>query len=142
MSDVVLIDGDTAIFEPSFGEAMVIVLPGTLKASGPATVNGKKVCVAGDEKSVSVAGCQYMTPSNPILGTGDLEIASLAGDQTAGKTLSGGTPVMLVGSRFTATFRVTGPAQPPAPGGPVDPVGKQYSGSGSFKSANTKLKGV
>ena len=143
MADYLLLDGDKAIFTPSFGAATVVVQPGTLTASGPATVNGKKVCVAGDEKSVSVAGCSYMTPSHPIPGTGTLEIASLAGDQTAQKTKSGSTLVLLVGSSFTAKFSVQSPAQQPAPPGPPVPDSTpQYSGTGTFTTTNTKFKGV
>lgn len=142
MSDFLLIDGDQATFDPTFGAATVVVKPGALKASGPATVNGKPVCVAGDEQSVSVAGCSYFTPSHPLAGAGTIEIASLAGDQTASKTRSGGTLVMLVGSQFTATFKVQSPAKQPTPTGPVDDPLKDYTGTGTFKTENHKLKGV
>lgn len=142
MSDYILLDGDQAMFTPSFGAATVVVQPGTLAASGAATVRGKKVCVAGDETSVSVAGCSYMTPSHSIPGTGTLEIAALAADQTATKTRSGGASVLLVGSSFTASFTVQSPAQQPTSAGPVpDPMAK-YSGTGTFTSANTRFKGV
>jgi Contractile injection system spike tip protein len=143
MSDHVLIDGDKANFTPSFGEAPVVVQPGTLTASGPATVNGTKVCVAGDEASVSVNACAYTTPSHPIPGTGTLQIESLAGDQTAGKTRSGGTPVLLVGSSFKATFTVKSPAMKPNPPAPPDPDPKQqYKGTGTFTTTNQKFTGV
>lgn len=141
MSDYLLIDGDKAIFTPSFGAATVVVQPGTLTASGPATVNGKKVCVAGDEKSVSVPGCSYMTPTHSIPGTGTLEVSSLAGDQTATKTRSGGTLVLLVGSSFTAAFVVQSPAQQPTSAGPVPDPTPRYAGSGSFVTTNTKFRG-
>jgi hypothetical protein len=143
MSDHVLIDGDKANFMPSFGEAPVVVQPGTLTASGPATLNGKKVCVAGDEASVSVNACMYTTPSYPIPGTGTLQIKKLAGDQTARKTRSGGTPVLLVGSSFEATFTVNSPAMKPKPPAPPDPDPKQqYTGTGTFTTTNTKFTGV
>lgn len=134
-----LLDGDLAIFDPSFGAAAVIVKPGTLTASGPATVNGKKVCVEGDEKSVSVAGCSYMAPGFASPGTGTLEIASLAGDQLATKTRSGGALVMLVGSSFTAAF-VVDPASP-ARTGPVTDLTPRYLGTGRFVTTNTKFRG-
>jgi hypothetical protein len=142
MSDTVLIDGDQAIFTTSFGAATVVVKPGVLAGSGPMTVNGIKVCVAGDEESASVAGCQYTTPAHATPGTGDLEIASLAADQTATKTLSGGTPVLLVGSVFTAKFTVTSPASQVTPSGTLNDVIPQYVGSGTFDGSNTKFKGV
>src|SRR5262249_9471084 len=83
--DYVLIDGDMAIFQPTFGAATVVVQPGTLKASGPGTVGSKGMCVEGDEGSVSVPGCMYMTSQHTIPGVGTLEIAALAGDQKATK---------------------------------------------------------
>jgi hypothetical protein len=112
-----------------------------MTASGPATLNSRKVCIAGDERSAAVAGCIYTTPSCSIPGTGTLEITSLAGDQTARKTRSGGTPVLLVGSTFTATFMVQSPAQQPTPSGPVPDPTPRYSGSGTFQTTNTKLRG-
>ena len=142
MSDHVLIDGDKASFTPSFGAATVVVQPGTLTASGPATLNGKKLCVAGDEDSVSVAGCMYTTPSYPIPGTGTLKIASLAGDQTARKTRTGDTLVLLVGSSFEAKFEVQTPAQLVTPKGPQTDATPQYTGTGRFITTNTKLTGV
>jgi hypothetical protein len=140
MSDYVLVDGDKAIFLPAFGAATVVVQPGSLKASGPAQDGGKKLCVVGDEASVSVRGCMYITSSFPIPGTGTLEIAALASDQQATKTETGHTKVLLVGSKFTARFVVQSPAQLATPGGPqLDPL-PQYSGSGNFVTTNTKLK--
>ena len=52
MTDFILIEGDKANFLPNFGAAVVVVRPGNLKGSGPATLNGKKICVDGDEKKV------------------------------------------------------------------------------------------
>jgi hypothetical protein len=143
MSNHILIDGDKANFIPAFGEAPVTVQPGTLTASGPATLNDKKVCVAGDETSVSVDGCAYTTPSHPIPGTGTLQIESLAGDQTAQKTRSGDKLVLLVGSSFKATFTVKSPAMKPKPPAPPDSDPKQqYKGTGTFTTTNTKFTGM
>jgi len=73
MPDFILIEGDKANFLPNFGAAIVVVQPGDLKGSGPATLTGKKLCVDGDEKKVSVPGCSYMTPQYSIPGTGTKE---------------------------------------------------------------------
>lgn len=144
MEDFILIDGDTVTFLPSFGAATVVPQPGTLSASGPATLNGKKVCVDGDESKVSVAGCTYMTPQYSIPGTGTLKIASLAGDQKATKTNTGGKAVLLKGKTFTAKFEVQSPAMqpPPGPGSPIPDSTPQYSGSGMFVTTNTLFKGT
>ncbi|HEX7843020.1 MAG TPA: hypothetical protein VF469_36355 [Kofleriaceae bacterium] len=142
MSDHILIHGDKASFDPSFGAATVVVQPGTLTGSGPATLNHKKLCIAGDQSSVSVPGCTYTTQAFPIAGTGTLQIAALAGDQTAQKTQSGNTPVLLVGSSFTAKFQVETPAQLATPKGPQTDPTPQYVGTGKFLTTNTKFTGV
>jgi hypothetical protein len=144
MADYVLIHGDKAKFLPTFGVAMVSVQDGELKGSGPAKLGDKALCVVGDESSVSVSNCSYLTPVYSVAGMGTLEIASLAGDQQATKTQTGATKVMLVGSTFTAKFKVQSPAQhiPPSGGPPVLDATPEYSGSGNFVTTNTKFRGV
>jgi hypothetical protein len=141
MDKLILVEGDTVIFLPAFGAATVIVQPGTLQGSGPATIGGKKICVDGDESRVAVPGCSYITPQHSIPGVGTLKIAALAGDQKADKTRSGGKPVLRKGSQFTAKFEVQSPAQqpPPGPGSPVPDATPQYSGKGLFMPANLKF---
>ena len=143
MPDFILVDGDKANFLPSFGAAIVVVQPGDLKGSGPATLNGKKICVAGDEKDVSVPGCTYMTPQYSIPGTGTLKISALAGDQKAKKTKTGGKAVLLKGGAFTAKFEVQSPAKqpPPGPGSPIPDATPQYSGKGMFVTTNSTFQG-
>ncbi len=143
MPDFILIEGDQAMFMPNFGAAVVVVQPGDLKGSGPATINGKKICVDGDESKVSVPGCTYMTPQYSIPGTGTLKIAALAGDQKAKKTNTGGKPVLLKGGNFTAKFEVQSPAKqpPPGPGSPIPDSTPQYSGNGMFITTNIKVQG-
>jgi len=141
--DFVLIDGDKANFLPNFGAAVVVVKPGTLKGSGPGTLNGKKLCVDGDEKQVSVPGCTYMTPQYCIPGTGTLKIDALAGNQKATKTQTGGKVVLLKGGSFTAKLEVQSPAKqpPPGPGSPIPDSTPSYSGTGMFMTTNTKFQG-
>ena len=144
MADFILIDGDKVIFMPAFTPATVIVQPGKLKGSGPATVGGKKICVDGDESKVSVAGCAYTTPQHSIPGTGTLKIKALAGDQKAKKTQTGGKAVLLKGGKFTAKFEVQSPAKqpPPGPGSPIPDSTTQYSGNGKFVTTNVKFNGT
>lgn len=142
MSDWVLIDGDQALFMPSFGGATVAVQPGRLSGSGPLTVNGKPACVSGDEGSVSVPGCTYLAPPYVIPGSGTLTIDQLAGDQLAPNSKTGSVDLMVKGSKFTAKFSVNAPAmQPqPAPSPPTPDSSTEYSGSGQFLTTNNKLK--
>lgn len=145
MSDFIIIDGDQAIFMPTFGAAIAIPQPGQITASGEATLNGAKVCIDGDESSVEVPGVTYMTPVYSIPGTGTLLIDSLASDQVAEHTKSADTQVMLKGSNFDAKFKVDSPAQqpPPGPGSPIPDATPEYSGGqGMFVTTNTKFKGT
>ena len=143
MGDHIVIDGDTAQFLPNFGAAVVVVQPGTMQGSGPATLDGKTLCVEGDEQNVSVPGCMYITPQYSIPGTGTLSIDALAGDQVASKTQTGDTAVILKGGQFTAKFEVQSPAQQPIPGSsPIPDATPNYSGNGMFISSNTKFQGT
>lgn len=144
MADFILMDGDKVMFLPNFGAAIVVPQPGKLAGSGPGTINGKKICVDGDEKDVEVAGCDYMTPQYSIPGKGTLKIDSLADDQKAEKTKTGDKAVLLKGKKFNAKFEVQSPAQqpPPGPGSPIPDSTTQYSGSGMFVTSNSKFKGV
>ncbi len=144
MADSILIEGDKALFMPNFGSAVVVVRPGDLRGSGPATLNGKKICVDGDVKNVSVPGCAYFTPQYSIPGVGTLKIAALAGNQKATKTSTGGKQVLLKGGSFTADFEVQTPAQqpPPGPGSPIPDATPKYSGTGLFITTNMTFQGV
>lgn len=143
MPDFILQEGDKAMFQPNFGAAIVIVQPGTLAGSGPASLQGKKLCVEGDEAKLTVPGCVYTTPQHSIPGTGALKIASLAPNQKATKTKTGRKAVLLKGGNFTAKFEVQAPAQQPVPGSsPVPDATPQYSGMGSFVTTNTKFRGT
>lgn len=139
MGDKVLTDGDLVVFLPMFSPAIVVVQPGRIPGSGPAAIGGRKICVDGDEAQVSVPGCAYMTPSHPIPGIGTLKIASLAANQKAGTTQTGGKKVLLQGGLFTAKFEVQSPAQQPTPTGPVPDAAPQYSGQGQFVPVNQQV---
>jgi hypothetical protein len=142
MSDFILITGDKAMFNPNFGQAIVIARPGNLIGTGKAKINGKPICIDGDEKKVIVPGCSYMTAQYSIPGMGILSIQSLAGNQKAKKTKSKGKPVLLKGASFTAKFQVTVPAQQPSAPAPIPDATPQYSGTGTFITTNLKVKGT
>jgi Contractile injection system spike tip protein len=144
MTDFILIDNDVVNFLPAFGAATVVVLPGNIKGSGPATLNGQKLCVDGDEKQVQVTGCLYVSPPYVIPGTGTLKIDALSSNQKASKTNTGNKAVLLKGSQFDAKFEVQSPAQqpPPGPGSPIPDSMTQYKGKGMFVTTNMKLQGA
>lgn len=144
MSDYILIDGDTVNFNTAFGLATVVVQPGTLSGSGKSSLNGKAICIEGDEANVSVAGCSYVTSTHSIAGSGTLKIDALSSDQVATKTQSAGQPVLLKGSLFTAKFEVQTPAQqpPPGAGSPTPDATLSYPGNGTFTTNNTQWTGT
>jgi len=140
-SDTIILDGDKVIFDPIYGVASVVVKPGTIKASGKSTVQGKKVAVAGDEGNVEVSGCTYMSAAFPVPGTGILKIAALGADQLTKKTKSGNKSMMLKGSLFIAKFEVQSPAKfiPPASAPVSDPT-PFYMGTGKLMPSKDKVK--
>ena len=145
MPDFILITGDSVIFNPTFGKAIVVVRPDIfLTGTGRATVNKKTICIDGDEKKVLVPGCSYISPPNVTPGTGTLSIQSLAVNQKATRVKSREKAVLLKGSTFTAEFQVILPAQiPPTPVSPAipDPI-PVYIGTGFFTTTNIKVKGT
>jgi len=56
MSDYVIIDGDMAVFMPSFAPATIVPVPGPITGSGQHTATGKSLCIEGDESSVESRG--------------------------------------------------------------------------------------
>lgn len=144
MSDFVLVTGDLAVFNPPFGKAVVVPVPGTLAGTGRASVGHLPVCVDGDEAAVVVPGVSYVSPPFVVPGVGILSIDALGADQKAIRTTSGGKPVLLKGSTFQAKFQVVVPAmQPNPPAPPVpDPVASYAGGTGMFVSTNVRVKGT
>jgi hypothetical protein len=140
VSDFLVKDGDLAMFMPAFGAAVIVVRPGTITGSGPATATGQAICLEGDEDSVSVPGCMYVAPPYVIPGTGTLQIDQLAGDQLAQTVTAGGKKPILKGSQFTAKFTVASPAQQPQASGPVPDATPNYTGQGQFVTTNTSVK--
>lgn len=135
-SDCIIRDGDMVVFSNVFENAIVMVMPGKIKASGKTTIGGKAVCITGDEKQVEVPGCMYIAGAF-INGTGTLTIKELSGNQLTAKATSGGKTIILKGGMFKAEFRVVAKA--------INVMGQQdpkssYNGFGQFVPANQKIK--
>jgi hypothetical protein len=135
--DFVIINGDQAVFDPSFPPATVTAPPGVITGTAKGRVSGLLACVEGDEASVVVAGAVYFTPAFSIPGAGTLTIESLGPDQKAQKGKSGGRVFILRGSKFRARFQVNAPATAPSGGADPTPI---YSGTGSFITTNTRAR--
>ncbi len=137
--DIIIMDSDEVQFLPTFSGAVVSVKPGTLKASGKTTINGKKVCIDGDEKKVEVTNCSYIIPPFTVPGSGTIKINNLTSDQLTQKAKSGNKSLLLKGKLCIALFEVKSPAKLPPPVNTPDPV-PMYIGQGKLMPKNTKIK--
>jgi hypothetical protein len=134
--DFVILTGDQAVFDPVFGAAIVVPVPGTITGSAAERSLGRQVCALGDEASVVVPGVAYSTPAFPQPGVGILTILSLAADQQAMQATSSGRPLILRGTKFQARFQVIVPASNPT-SADVVPL---YLGTGGFLTTNTTTR--
>jgi len=131
-----LITGDLAVFPTVFGAAVVPApMSAPIVGSGKASVDGKPVCVAGDEASVVVAVCTYTAGAFSVPGTAMLTIAALVTDQSSQGVSSGDKAALLARSKFVASLQVLVGAQLPA--GTPDVV-LTYTGEGEFQSSNSR----
>ncbi|MCC8375096.1 MULTISPECIES: hypothetical protein [Photorhabdus] len=115
MSKQLVVDGDTLLFEPLFGNRQVtLVGPAIIRGSGHAKIQGKKIVIVGDEKKIQLQA-QYITPIHPVPGMGMVTIAQLDASQTINFCRSLAT-VIVVGQQFIARFTPSQPANNPQSG--------------------------
>lgn len=128
MSNYIVVDGDSLKFDPQFGINTVTPTGSpTISGSGEATIEDKKLCILGDEKKVSVPA-SYFSAAYPVQGTGKITIVSLGADQQA-LFATAQTPLIVVGSQFTALFT---PEKPASNDKGPDPAPAPSTGSGTF----------
>ncbi|CDL84681.1 hypothetical protein [Xenorhabdus szentirmaii] len=119
MSGPIVTDGDILQFDPQFGHRQVrVTIPGKINGTGHAQINGKKVCILGDEKRVTVSAT-YTTITHMTPGIGTLTISLLDISQQALQCTSGAV-LIIKGKKFTAMFTPRFPAMnntviPPQP---------------------------
>lgn len=135
--DYALITGDTATFDNTAGAATVTLSSATITGSGKFTVSGNNVCVLGDESSVITLG----TYINGSFVNGSCTAIIVSDSVTTSSNItSNNKAVLLVSGKFKTKITVTTPAiQPGSPPTP-DPT-LTYSGTGSFTTSNTAVKG-
>ena len=142
MSDNVLVKGSMVNFIPLFSPAIVTPLPDTLSTSvSNVQINGKPVCLEGDENKVKVAGCLYFSAPFIIPGQGELTISELADNQKSKAVRCNGKAMLLVGKMFGAKCKVKTAAKfqpPPSPSMVSDP-NPQYMGQGMFITTNNSV---
>lgn len=137
--DLIIMDGDKVEFSSVGPITLLPPLPRTvIQASGKTTINGKKVCVEGDEKKVEIS-CSYTMPPFIIPGSGTLKIKNLGPNQLTQKAKSGNKGLILKGKLFTAIFEIESPAKQPPPANTPDPM-PLYIGQGKFIQSNIKIK--
>ncbi|CDG89738.1 hypothetical protein [Xenorhabdus bovienii] len=131
MSEAIVVDGDVLQFDPSFGDRQVIIsIPGKISGTGHAQVNGKKVCILGDEKQVKVSAT-YITATHTTPGKGTITISALDASQQALQCTSGAA-LIIKGQKFTALFTPELPAMNNTVTPPQPDVTTPSSGKGSF----------
>ncbi|MDC9604124.1 hypothetical protein WDV76_15185 [Xenorhabdus griffiniae] len=131
MSEAIVTDGDMLQFDPNFGNRQVMVSsPGKISGQGHAQVNGKKVCILGDEKQVKVSAT-YITATHTTPGTGTITISALDSSQQALQCTSGAA-LIIKGQKFTAMFTPQSPAMNNTVNPPQPDVTTPSSGKGSF----------
>lgn len=136
MSKVIVLDGDNLQFDPQFGNRLVTPLgPATIRGSGHATVQNRKVCVAGDEGKVQVQASYTTMAGHVTPGQGLITIAALAANQKTPRC-SSRAAIVIKGQKFTARFTPTQPAQ--KPGATPEPDAPAPSmGQGQFITRQT-----
>ncbi|MGF6190434.1 hypothetical protein [Serratia sp. 2723] len=121
MSNLVITDGDSLIFETQFGiNTVTPTEPCLIRGTGEASILNNKICILGDEKNVSISA-EYTKPNYLVKGTGTITITQLAADQQA-EFVTTTTPVIVAGSQFTALFTPGAPASDPQLGPDSSPV--------------------
>lgn len=114
MMSFIVISGDELKFDALFGDRQVtIISPLIIQGTGQATVANKKVCIAGDEKTVRLSA-SYSTPVYTQAGTGVVTIMKLDSSQEATECKSGAA-LIIKGTKFDALFTPLIPATTPGP---------------------------
>lgn len=130
MSNPVVIDGDTLTFNPQLGEITITPPPQPrIRGSSEASIEGKKVCIVGDEEQVLFTVDYIKPPFVASPGKGTLTIKALAFDQQVAFAMAPSS-MILVGSQFTTQFQPTIPALDPQ--GKPDTDLKAVTGVGKF----------
>lgn len=140
MGDFVVATGDMVLFEPTFGNRMLLApAQAVLAGTGRFMVNGKPGCVVSDLAKVVVPGVPYTAGNFTVPGVGMVQLVMAGPDQTAHITLSG-LPVLLKGSQCQAMFIPTAPAMDPSTGVPDPTLGVPTPGKGRFIVTQVKVK--
>lgn len=118
-----------------------LAAPVPLVATGFASVDGRAVCVEGDELPPALRGVlPYTSPPFVVPGAGKLSV-TLGGSNKSAVASDNDKAMLLVGQTFQAKFEVQVPAQQPTPGGPVADPTPQYSGTARFLSTDRVAEG-
>ncbi|MCG1040899.1 MULTISPECIES: hypothetical protein [Burkholderiaceae] len=108
MSDWIVVDNDPVMFEPMFGNRVVTVIgPVVIRGTGGATIDGRRICIVGDEKKVQAQATYIAGPF--VGGQGRVMILQLLPNQQA-PLCTTGAPMIIKGQQFSARFIPTVPA--------------------------------
>ena len=144
MSKLCIVHGDPVTFLPNFIDRVIVPVPTTINGTGMATIGGKKICIAGDEKKIIVSGVVYTSPAtgHTTPGSGILNEVTLQPDQQLMYANAGAT-VIVQGIQFMCSFTPTAPAMiPSVPPVPDTTVGVKSQGFGMFTATQVFTQGV
>lgn len=118
MGSLVIVDNDVLNIPLSFGTRVVtLTAPAIIKAGGHSIINGKKVCIQGDETLIQLPAVYIV--EDKVGGAGIVTI-KLGDDQVAKTCKDSEKALILAGTTFTATFTPKKPAQSPPPANVAD----------------------
>lgn len=125
MGKNIIVSGAEFIYPTQFGTIIVIIPAKKLSGTGHATVNGSKVCHAGDEKQADVLSVRYTTSTATTPGDAKITITKA---ETASFVTS--TSPVIIGEKWTVLCTPLTPAHIPgfAPT-PVQPPASSADGS-------------
>jgi hypothetical protein len=139
MSNYIVLDGDEVKFDNMFGNNFVRPVKDLfISGHGNATIKNKRICVLGDEKTVSVVAT-YTSTVFPVFGTGTITISKLAAEQII-DSATADTAIIVVGTKFSALFTVSTPASNNATSA-TDTVAEVY-GTGQFINSQSFVRAV
>lgn len=109
---IIVVDDDRIDFSEFFGDRSVSVsTQPCMRATGHATIRGRRICVVGDERAVFVLA-NYTAPGFPVPGKGRITITGLSEDQRA-HFIRLDSEVIVKGSTFRSLFQPDVPASNP-----------------------------
>jgi hypothetical protein len=133
----IVVDNDRCTFDKLAEAATTTVSSTTITGMGLADNLGNKLCIIGDERSVTQTGTYKTVVYSKTSGTITATIDSLDSVQISKKVFSNGKAVILCTGKYKVKFSVNTPAMDPDD---KSDTTSSYMGTGSFITSNTLVE--